>query len=558
MGTVQHGEKRKSLDLAPATTTRRTAMKYPLTLLVFLIARLSTAQTLLTGTPDVTGSGVYAIEKAGNTMYIGGFFSMVDGLPRAGIARFDATTGALDSWAPTGITNGVTSLTRVANKLIAGGSFVTVNGQSRMGICMFDLPSGNLNAWSDMANFVSWRQGVGAYGNNFYYCTFSPSRIVAVDATTGTATPWQSSPEFSEQGDINAIHVSGSHVYVGGDFTFDTGASVYDNLCRFDLATGELDSTWHPEPQTGSFAGISAIVRTNDHIFIGGNFDVISGQSRKGVAAYDLNGALAPFNQNSSSYEVLSLFPDGDKIWVGGNSYLLGGQSRYRIAQIKISTSAATCWDASTTSNTWSTVQALYVAGDTVYAGPFGSPQLAVFTGGPLPQTPSAITGPASVSGGQVAAYSVPLVTGYTYSWSMTGGSGASTTNSINVTWGAGPSGAVNVVVNNPGGGANCSSDTVSLPVAIGNTGINDTAADEDALSIFPNPTTGLVTLRHPGSTIGSKMDVRVMDALGNVVLTSVLKATESQLDLSHLPSGFYCVLTGTDGEVLVGRVVRE
>ena len=34
--------------------------------------------------------------------------------------------------------------------------------------------------------------------------------------------------------------------------------------------------------------------------------------------------------------------------------------------------------------------------------------------------------------------YSVPLVAGYTYTWSITGGSGSSTTNSIDVTWGAG------------------------------------------------------------------------------------------------------------------------
>ncbi|MBK8341490.1 MAG: hypothetical protein IPK99_16600 [Flavobacteriales bacterium] len=85
-------------------------MKYPLTLLALLTVQLIAAQTLLGGMPTPGGS-VYAIEKAGNTMYIGGFFGTVNGLPRAGLARFNATTGVLDSWAPTDITNGVTSLT---------------------------------------------------------------------------------------------------------------------------------------------------------------------------------------------------------------------------------------------------------------------------------------------------------------------------------------------------------------------------------------------------------------------------------------------------------------
>ena len=529
-------------------------MKYPLALITLLTAPLLAAQTLLGGMPDVAGS-VYAFEKVGGALYIGGFFSTVDGLPRAGLARFDAATGALDPWAPTGITNGVTTLTHVADKVIAGGSFTTVNGQSRMGICMFDHATGTLDPWSDMANFVSWRQGVGRYGNDFYYCAFSPSRIVAVDATTGTATAWQSTPQFQEQGNINAIFVSDDHVYVGGDFRFLSGPSVYDDLCRFDLTTGELDSTWHPQPQVNNF-GITAIVRTNDHIFIGGDFDVISGQSRKGVAAYELNGALAPFDQNSSSYEVLSLYPDGDRIWVGGNSYMLGGQTRYRIAQIDIASAAATCWNAASISNTWSTVQAIHVAGDTVYAGPFGTPNLAVLTGGPLPGTPASITGSAFASPGQMVTYSVPLVAGYTYTWSITGGSGSSTTNSIDVTWGAGPTGTVEVVVNNPGGGSNCSSDAVVLEVAIGGNAISDEgSAAERAFTLFPNPTTGLVTLR---SAIGGRADVRIVDALGNEVLTTVMQGHLSQLDLTQLPSGMYAVLIGADGGTVVRKLMME
>ena len=530
-------------------------MKQLFTLLVLVIANQLSAQTVLGGMPTVAGH-VYAFEKVGNTMYVGGFFSQVNGLPRAGLARFNATTGVLDPWAPTGITNGVTTLTRVADKLIAGGSFQTVNGQPRAGICMFDLATGNLNPWSDVANFMSWRQGVGVYGNNFYYCPMSPSRIVAVNASTGTATGWQSSPLFSEQGDINAIYVSGSHVYVGGDFRFASGPSVYDDLCRFDMVTGALDSTWHPQPVIGNF-GVNSIVRTNDHIFIGGNFHTISGQSRKGVAAYNLDGTLAAFNQNSSSSEVLSLYPDGDHIWVGGNSYLMGGQSRYRIAQIQISNSAASCWDASATSSTWSTVQAIHVAGDTVYAGPFGSPELTVFVGSPAPQTPVAITGLASVAQAQAATYTVPQVAGCTYTWTITGGTGTSTTNSINVVWGAGPIGSVSVVVNTAGI-TNCSSNSVTLDVSISGTSAINENEEAGTFSLFPNPTTGLVSLRRPPSASGGSADVRVLDVLGNVVLTSQMKGEVSQLDLTPLPSGFYFVLIGMEGGMLAKRLIKN
>lgn len=531
-------------------------MKQLLTLLLLFTFYQLAAQTVLPGMPNVQGQ-VYAIEKVGNTMYIGGFFTQVNGQPRAGLARFNATTGALDGWAPTGITNGVTSLTRVANKLIAGGAFQTVNGQPRLGICMFDLATGNLEPWSDVANFVSWRQGVGVYGNNFYYSPLSPSRIVAVDATTGTSTTWQSSPAFAEQGDINAIYVSGAHVYVGGSFRFASGPSVYDHLCRFDMVTGALDSTWHPQPNVGDF-GVNSIVRTNDHIFIGGDFSSISGQTRKGVAAYNLDGTLAAFNQNSSSSEVLSLYPDGDHIWVGGNSNLLGGQSRFRIAQIQISNSAASCWNASATSSTWSTVQAIHVAGDTVYAGPFGSPNLTVFVGSPAPQTPVAISGPASVAPAAAATYTVPQVAGCTYTWTVTGGTGTSTTNSINVVWGLGPIGSVSVVVNTAGI-TNCSSNSVTLGVAIsGTTTIDENMESTDSFFLFPNPTSGLVSLHRPHSAIGGNAEVRVLDALGNVVVSSVMKDDVIQLDLTFLPNGFYCVLIGTDGGTLTKKLMKN
>src|SRR5688572_3723655 len=136
-------------------------------LLLFACNHL-TAQTLMTGMPSVTGS-IYAFEKVGSTIYIGGFFTQLNGLPQARLGSFDAVTGAVSPWSPDVNVNGVTTLTRVANKLVVGGSFTEINGQSRLGIAMFDLSTGNLNPWQDTANFLSWRMGVGAYNNFFYY-----------------------------------------------------------------------------------------------------------------------------------------------------------------------------------------------------------------------------------------------------------------------------------------------------------------------------------------------------------------------------------------------------
>ncbi|MBK5283978.1 MAG: hypothetical protein JJE25_01115, partial [Bacteroidia bacterium] len=403
-------------------------MKKNLLIIFLLINTCANAQTLLSGMPTPNAS-VYAIEKVDSTVYIGGSFSQVNGMPRASVASFNAATGALTNWNPD-VSGSVTSITRVGPKLIIGGTFTSINSQTRYGIGMFDLATGNLDSWSDTVNYISWRQGVGVYNNYFYYArriTASTLRIVCVDALTGNFTPWQSDSLFGSGGDMNAIYASGTYVYVGGTFSFSGGSSVYSKLCRFSQTTGALDTSWHPQPNIINF-GITSIVKTNSNIFIGGDYNTINGQSRKGVAGYDLNGNLTSFNQNSSSFEVISLYPDGNYIWVGGNSSTLGGQLRYRIAQIRISNSTATCWNASATSSAWSTVSAILVSGDTVYAGPIGSPQLSVFAGTPLPHPAGdSISGPASVVASQVAAYSVPFISGHTYNWSIIGGSGSST-----------------------------------------------------------------------------------------------------------------------------------
>ncbi len=522
-------------------------MRPSLLVAALVAAACSGAQTLVPNMPEPGGS-VYAIEKIGGTVYIGGGFTTVDGTPRGRLARFNAATGALDSWAPNVGNNYVNTITRAGDKLIAGGSFTSVDGQQRLGIAMCDLATGALEPWNDVANFVSWRQGVGAQGSTFYYCPFSPCRIVAVDAATSLPTGWQSTPLFEEQGSINAILVADGYVYAGGIFRFASGPSVYDDLCRFHLATGELDSTWHPQPSVNNF-GVTAIVRTNDHVVVGGDYSVIGGQNRQGVAAFTPAGTLAPFAPNNSSYEVLSLHPGGDRIWVGGNSYLMGGQTRYRIAQLDLATGAATCWNAAPISNAWSTVQAIEVVSDTVYAGPFGSPALAVLVGGPLPPAPVAISGPPAVVPGATATYTVPFIAGHTWTWTITGGTGSSSTNSIDVTWGAGPVGTVTVVVNNTGQ-SNCSSDATELQVSIsGTNGVPSQEADAHGLSVFPNPGTDHVTLRMAEASVhGARLEV--LDAWGRVLRVEPMRSASISLDLGALPPGCY-TLRVQDGDRL-------
>jgi hypothetical protein len=533
------------------TTTTNISRTLIFLLFIFSVCR-SAAQTLMSGMP-VPNSSVYSFEKDGPTVYVGGMFTQVNSVPHHGLFRFDGATGTVDSWSADIDNNLVTCLTKAGGKLIAGGSFQELNGQYRPGICMFDLATGNLESWTDTANFFSWRMGIGAEGNLFYYGSLEGGylvRILCVDASTGSFTSWQSDSLI--YGNTNAVFVADGFVYVGGDFSFSGGPSQYDNLCRFNQVTGALDTSWHPHPLIGNF-GVTAIVKTSGQIFVGGDFNTIDGQSRKGVAAFYPGGSLAPFNQSSSSYEVLSLYAYGDYIWVGGNSSTLGNQLRYRIAQINISNSISTCWDATATSNTWSTVQALLVSGDTVYAGPFGSPSLSVFSGSPLPLQASAISGHAAVLPFANETYTVPYVPGNTYAWNITGGTGTSTTNTINVSWGAGPNGSIMVIENNPSA-FYCSADT-SLQVLISaNVGLNDPDAGNN-ISIYPNPSEGNFTVT---TSDANQKKISVYDIVGNEFLNFNSSDKLISVDLGEAASGIYFLKIETDAGMFTEKLFKR
>ena len=75
--------------------------------------------------PNIDGS-VWAIETdpATNSVWVGGFFKNVNGVSRNGIAKFNATTGVLDpTFKSTAVAGPVTEIRLVNGRLIVGGNF---------------------------------------------------------------------------------------------------------------------------------------------------------------------------------------------------------------------------------------------------------------------------------------------------------------------------------------------------------------------------------------------------------------------------------------------------
>lgn len=84
----------------------------------------TTGAVSTTFAPDLDGH-VFAIRGAGSSVYVGGEFDHVDGVPRPALVKLDAQTGAIDpTFNPTAITGGrVSEIRMVDGRLLVGGTF---------------------------------------------------------------------------------------------------------------------------------------------------------------------------------------------------------------------------------------------------------------------------------------------------------------------------------------------------------------------------------------------------------------------------------------------------
>jgi hypothetical protein len=199
---------------------------------------------LLGGLP---GGIAYTFAFSASTVYVGGYFSAISGQPREGLAAFDAGTGALTAWNPGGY--GVDVMTISGETLYAAGVFTTLGGQPRPGLGAVDGATGAAAAWNPAPNGEAYASvyAMAAAGQTIYIGGAMGGQhpyLTAVDATTGAATGWHPAPD----GPVEALAVSNSKVYVGGDFTSICGkpAGRYaeiDGTCVGPTTTGTPPGT---------------------------------------------------------------------------------------------------------------------------------------------------------------------------------------------------------------------------------------------------------------------------------------------------------------------------
>lgn len=159
------------------------------------------------------------------------------------------------------------------------------------------------------------------------------SHLAAVDADTGALMSWAP----SVNGRVKAIAVSGSSVYIGGQFSSVAGHSR-DSLARLDVSSGALSSTFK-HTITGN---VYALAAGNGRLYVGGAFTAVNGSIRTRLAAFNLtSGALDSSWKPAADDQVEALTYASSKVYVGGKFHKIAAASGHdRLAALTPTTGA--------------------------------------------------------------------------------------------------------------------------------------------------------------------------------------------------------------------------
>jgi hypothetical protein len=320
--------------------------------------------------PGVDGGGVRALALADNTVYLAGSFTSVGGQPRSGLAAIDATTGAVKSWNPVGVQPWPTVLavSGLPTAIAVTGTTVIVGGG--FGLIAVDAGAGASTLWSTLGSYRDDVRALAVSGSILYVSGGGlRGGLAAVDIATGTLTDWAPVPLYTYIL-VQTLAVSGSTVLVGGNFTSFQGLPR-TGLAAVDTVTGVV-TDWNPDPSLAqNYLSIQALAVSGSTVYVAGDFASIGGQPRLGLAALDATTGTATAWNPGPAFGIETLGASGSSVVAGGRFYSLGGQPRNGLAAIDRATGALTDWDpnAGAPLNSQGWISAIATSGPTVYVG---------------------------------------------------------------------------------------------------------------------------------------------------------------------------------------------
>jgi hypothetical protein len=272
-------------------------------------------------TPDVIDGGgvdktsVDALAQLGSTLYAGGHFRLVQSrgttYHRSHLMGFDATTGVMSPFAPT-LDGRVFAVLAQGGALYVGGFFSTVNGVARRGLVKLDPSTGAVDTGFNArlrgaVQEIRFSDGRLLVGGRF------PDRLLALDPATGADTGYIDVPitgsVAANAGPTDvyrfAVNPAGTRLVAIGNFT-SVGGTPRSRAFMLDLGSASATlSPWYYPPLTNRCRSdrLPAYLRDVDFSPDGSYFVLVSTGfvPVSGGIGRDLCDAAARFETNVTS-----------------------------------------------------------------------------------------------------------------------------------------------------------------------------------------------------------------------------------------------------------------
>lgn len=336
----------------------------------------------INGISGGTGTAVNAIAVVGTDVYVGGYFTSAGGVSASNIAKWDGS-----SWAAlgAGVNGSVQALAYKStnHSLYVGGSFTSAGGSTANRIAYYNTSTGNwgaigtgmnntvlaiaspsgvstlvyaggafttaggitanyLAAW-DGSNWTKYGGGTNGIVRAITYVS-SSEIYVGGDFTTVGSSPvyslkhiarrftndWEYNGVFAVgiDGNVHAIAVSGTTVYVGGDFN-QAGGAIGNYIAKYDFSTG-----WSALG-TGMASSLTPSVKTikvyGTDVYVGGYFSSVDGVTASGTAKWNGTSWSALANVGTT-VNALAVNTSASQMMVGGDFTAIGGVSANHVA----------------------------------------------------------------------------------------------------------------------------------------------------------------------------------------------------------------------------------
>jgi len=241
-----------------------------------------------------SGSVVSSIVGDNDSIFVGGSFTKYRNLTQNSLSRLNKTTGELNtSFNPTtgnsGVSGGTVQVLKLlgspATHIFVGGSFSSYKGSDNGNrLAKIAISNGILDATfnsgttgpNGSVKAMDWDSDGLVIGGTFtsYRGTSGVNRLIKVDLNSGALkTVFQpSSGVVGVNGDVNAVLIDGSQLFVGGLFSSYRGTNV-SNVFKANAANGQMDTSIGGALGLGVNQAVNSLMIDQSNLNVVGTFD---------------------------------------------------------------------------------------------------------------------------------------------------------------------------------------------------------------------------------------------------------------------------------------------